>query len=404
MSNATASPRGNALRSALVLLAALLVGVGGWLGLHAFWRHQEIYPATDDALLKAHVLLVRPKVAGPVIAVPVVENQFVRAGDPLFQIDPRPFQQAVDQAQAALTITKADVAADRSTLDTLASAVEVARHRIAAATAQAEYQESLWKDVQTLTQAGEATPKEFAQRKADRDVAQADLATAQASLVEATATLEAAKSRIGDPAYEQARIAKAEAALELARVDLEYTTVRAPADGWITQFDLRVGQVVAPTNTIFYFIEERPWWIEANFKETQMARIQPGQPATFTVDMYPGRTFTGTVESISRGAAAAFTLLPPENTTGNWVKVTQRVPVRIRVEDSDPATPFRKGTSVEVTIDTTRRGDGAGGEGAAGSRPRSTGVRSARTAAPPAAAGSSSPNADAPSGAAAGSP
>ena len=337
-----------------MLAAALGVGVAGWLGATAYWRHQELYPATDDALLEAHVVLVRPQVSGPVIAVPVVENQLVKAGDLLFQIDPRPFQQALDQANADLELVRTDVAADRATLEALSASVDSATGRVAAAQAEATLAQVLLGDVQNLAAGGEATPKEVAQRKADLESATGTLAASRADLAKAQADLAAAKVRIGDPAYEQARIARAQAIAAAAAVSLEYTSVKAPADGWVTQFDLRVGQVASPSDTLFYLVEERAWWIRANFKETQMARIAPGQRATFTVDMYPGRTFNGTVESLSRGAAAAFTLLPPENTTGNWVKVTQRVPVRIRVEDDVPEAPFRKGTSVEVRVDTVQ--------------------------------------------------
>jgi membrane fusion protein (multidrug efflux system) len=361
-----------------VLLVTLAIAALAVVGARAYWRHQELHPSTDDALLRAHVLLVRPRVAGPVSAVGVIENQFVRRGELLFQIDPRPFQQAVDQAQAALVLVRADVQADRFSLQALASAVDVARSQVAAAQARSLLSEALWKDVQALAAAGEATPKEVAERKADLDGSAAALAAAQASLVERAASLTAAQARIGDAAYEQARIASATATLESAKLNLEYTSVTAPADGWVTQFDLRVGQVASPASTVFYFIEATPWWIEANFKETQVQRIKPGQRASFTVDMYPDRVFAGTVESLSRGAAAAFTLLPPENTTGNWVKVTQRIPVRIRVEDVHAETPFRKGASVTVTVDTTSAGSPiASGRGAASAPP---GVRTARPA------------------------
>jgi len=399
---------GTALRTLLVLLITLALGAAALLGVRAYWRHLDLYPSTDDALLQAHVLLVRPRVAGPVSSVEVVENQFVRRGDLLFQIDPRPFEQAVRQAEAQLVLVRADVEADRPSLQALSSAVDVARSRVIAAQARSLLSEALWKDVQALAAGGEATPKEVAERKADLDGTAADLAAAQASLVEGSATLAAAQARIGDAAYEQARIANADAALESARVNLEYTSVTAPADGWITQFDLRVGQVVSPANTVFYLIEEKPWWIEANFKETQVRRIVPGQSAAFTVDMYPDRLFKGTVESLSRGAAAAFTLLPPENTTGNWVKVTQRVPVRIRVEESDPATPFRKGASVNVTIDTTAGGSPLGatrmgivprdseGSGAGSTRSQPPAVRTARPPPPPVPSAAPSPSAPRP--------
>jgi membrane fusion protein, multidrug efflux system len=157
---------------------------------------------------------------------------------------------------------------------------------------------------------------------------------------------------LGAADVQQARRQQAAAAVALAQLNLEWTVVTAPTDGWVTQFNLRIGDIMQPGQPQFPFIESGHWWIMANFKETHMHRIQPGQPVSFTVDMYPGHTFNGTVHSLARGVAASFSLLPPQNTTGNWVKVTQRVPVRILV-DEQPGFPFRLGASVEASVDTT---------------------------------------------------
>jgi membrane fusion protein (multidrug efflux system) len=149
----------------------------------------------------------------------------------------------------------------------------------------------------------------------------------------------------------EARIATAQADVALAKLNLEWTRVPAPADGYVTQLSLRIGDVVKPQEQLFPFIESTNWWVEANFKETAVALIEPGMRATVTVDIYGDRKFEGKVESISRGAAASFSLLPPQNTTGNWVKVTQRIPVRVRILEQDPQYPFRLGASAAVSID-----------------------------------------------------
>lgn len=159
-----------------------------------------------------------------------------------------------------------------------------------------------------------------------------------------------------------ARIASAEADVALAKLNLEWTRILAPADGYVTQFSLRVGDVVKPQEQLFPFIESTQWWVEANFKETDVALIEHGMRVIVTIDSYGGKEFEGRVESISRGAAASFSLLPPQNATGNWVKVTQRIPVRIRLSQQDAKYPFRLGASatVEVDVDTPATKPGSG--------------------------------------------
>jgi membrane fusion protein (multidrug efflux system) len=170
-------------------------------------------------------------------------------------------------------------------------------------------------------------------------------------VAEAKAGLDEALVNQGSEAVRAARIASAEADMALARLNLEWTRVLAPADGYVTQFSLRVGDVVKPQEQLFPFVESTHWWVEANFKETDVARIEPGMRVIVTIDSYGEKKFEGHVESISRGAAASFSLLPPQNTTGNWVKVTQRIPVRIRLPQQDAAFPFRLGASASVSLD-----------------------------------------------------
>ncbi|HMN97037.1 MAG TPA: HlyD family secretion protein [Phycisphaerales bacterium] len=341
-----------------MLVAAAIATVAGLLALRWYWRQSELFPSTADASLSAHLVQVRSQVRGAVIEVAVRENQQVRKGDLLFRIDPAPFEARVREAQANLAVVTADVAGDAAQLASLEAAAEAAKQRLLASAAARELAQTLFEEEQRLQAGGAASPRESAQRQADQASAVALEAAAKSALAESEGTLAAARARIGDPKAEAARIDRARAALESATIELGFATVAAPADGWVTAFDLRVGQVVDVGETLFYFVEREPWWIEANFKESQLARIVAGQPVRFTVDMYPGAAFTGRVESLSAGAAAAFSLLPPQNTTGNWVKVTQRVPVRIAVDPPPAGMPFRKGTSVEVTIDTTAAAGG----------------------------------------------
>jgi membrane fusion protein (multidrug efflux system) len=144
------------------------------------------------------------------------------------------------------------------------------------------------------------------------------------------------------------RVAQAE--VEKARLDLEHAVVRAPEDGTVTHFDLTAGTVVTPGNPLFAIVVANSFWIDANFKETELRGVHPGLPATIVVDMYPAHDFHGRVESLSGGTGAAFSLLPPQNANGNWVKVAQRIPVRVSVDDPDPSFPLRVGATATVTV------------------------------------------------------
>jgi membrane fusion protein (multidrug efflux system) len=341
------------LRTVVILIVVAAIGGLGFLGARWWWREQELRPSTADALVNANYVAVRPQVTGIVKSIAVRENQVVKAGEPLFEIDPAPFEQALAQAVSELAVVKAEVASDASTITAARAQADMSKQAVDQSQAAATYAKVIFDDTNKLNAAGEATDKELAQAKSSLDQANAALALAKATLARDEARLAFEVSRIGDPQVEQARIAKAQAALDLAKINLGYTRVTAPTDGHVTRFDLRAGQVVSSGETLFYLIESGEWWIDSNFKETQLARIRPGMPATVTLDLYPDVTFDGTVESISRGSAAAFSLLPPENATGNWVKVTQRMTVRVRVKDSNADAPLRLGANATVTIDTT---------------------------------------------------
>jgi membrane fusion protein (multidrug efflux system) len=185
------------------------------------------------------------------------------------------------------------------------------------------------------------------------DDARATLEEAQAALAEARAHLEQARQDLGSSGEHNARIRAAEAVVARAKLDLSHTRITAPALGVLGEVDIRAGTFVEAGEHLFPLVENHSFWVDANFKETDLARIHPGQPAMVTVDMYPDKTFTGVVRSASPASGVAFSLLPPENATGNWVKITQRFPVRVAITDPDPARPLRIGASSEVTVDTT---------------------------------------------------
>lgn len=317
--------------------AAIVIVVGaaaffGW----RYWQRTEHYVTTDDAYVNANVVQIAAQVAGPVKSVYVVNQQQVRAGDPLFQIDPSSFEIALQQAQANLALARQQVSEQ-------SAAVKAARAQLAQR--QADYRTAQWNDQHTHSliaqgyvsaQSGQTTHEQAI--------------SAAAAVKAAQASLKQAESALGAAGPENASIRAAEARVAAAELDLERTRVVAPTAGTVANLTLRPGAPVQVGQPLFSVVSTGEFWVDANVKETELGRIHPGQRATVTLDMYPGHRFEGVVESLSGGAGTAFSLLPPENATGNWVKVTQRVPVRVRILDPDPKHPLRIGTTATVSI------------------------------------------------------
>ncbi|MCU0906341.1 MAG: HlyD family secretion protein [Rhodobacteraceae bacterium] len=320
-----------------VALAAVLLGVAS--GLALWWQHQTVHPSTDDATLQAAIVGIVPQVGGQVAEVAVAENARVRAGDLLFTLDPAVLRVAVDSARAAL---------DQAVLATGASGAEVtaAQAGLAAAEAALAQARQDLSRTEALAQAGDVARAALDQARTASDQAQAARDAAAAALLAAIDRAGAGRA----PAVRQAR-----ATLAQAELALSHARVTAPADGWVANLTLRPGQVVPPGQPLFSLVEDGTWWVDANFKETDLARIRTGQPVSLSVDMYPGLALTGRVESLGAGSGAVFSLLPPQNATGNWVKVTQRFPVRITPDPLPDGSPvqLRVGASVTATVDTT---------------------------------------------------
>ncbi len=333
------SPRPHSLGKE-VLSLVLAVAVGGLLSFGAFryWRYAGTHPSTDDAYLQAHYVWISPQVSGQVVALFVHDNQPVKAGDRLFQIDPRPFDAALVQAKSELELVTQQIEVDKAAVEAASAKVDEQRANLDNAKANFERVSKLVKrgDESKLHGIG----VEDAYR------------AAEATLKDYQAELELAREQLGPPPIQQARIDKARAAVDLAQLNRDWTLVTAPADGWVSRLALRVGDVVQPGDNLFPFVESAIWWVEANFKETQIAAIEPGMPVSVSIDAYTDRTFDGVVESLDRASAASFSLLPAQNTTGNWVKVTQRMPVRISMAPMDQTAPYRMGASVTATVIT----------------------------------------------------
>jgi membrane fusion protein (multidrug efflux system) len=335
-----APPRGLLQRVLRPLIAVMVVGavVGGVV----LYFHAQRYPSTEDAYIQADVVRIAPQVTGVVQKVYVVNNQHVDAGEPLFDIDPAPFQIAVDSAQATLDETTESVGASVAGVNAAAAHVHEADAALAVAQNDAER-------AHALRAAGNISDSTL-------DARMAALKQAQAGVAAANAELQRAQRQSGASGTDNARWRAADAALRKAKLDLSYTHVVAPNSGWVSNVTLREGASVTSGTPVFSLVEDNGWWVDAHFKETDIAHLRAGQPGEITVDMYPGRTFKGVVESISAGSGATFSMLPAENATGNWVKVTQRYTVRVRGLDRaiNGDEPLRVGASAQVVVDTAK--------------------------------------------------
>ncbi|MCA8867920.1 MAG: HlyD family secretion protein [Rhodobacteraceae bacterium] len=322
-----------------IILIIAIVAIGG--GLWWWWQHEKQYPSTDDAYLQAHILTIASQVGGHIAEVAVQENQQVEKGALLVQIDTAILEAALTTAQAQYELAQQNAGASGSNVS--AATAGLASARAALAEAEMDYDRN-----ERLFKLGDVAQAALDQAITARDQAKANVSAAEASLA-------AARNQAGAPGEDNASVRAALGALTAAEINLENARIAAPADGWVANINLRPGQVVASGQPLFSLVEAGDWWVDANFKETDLPRIRPGQPVTLSLDMYPGVVLKGEVQSIGAGSGAVFSLLPPQNATGNWVKVTQRFPVRIKLESKpdDPALQLRVGASVTATIDTT---------------------------------------------------
>jgi len=320
---------------ALLVLLALTVG-----GVLAYWRYAAIYPSTDNAYTGADIVRIAPLVSGPVTNVYVIEDEKVAKGDPLFDIDPTPYEAALRGARAQFDA--AVNATGTAGEDLKKAADEMEAKRVALVEALAKYREA------ETAQGESETPSQATMDALD------EVHTARTAYDDAHEAFSGAQDQELVVTTPTVKLRGAAAQLDKATEDRVKSHVLAPGDGWVSNLRLRPGAVVGAGTPAFALVEDSEWWVAANFKETDLGRIKAGQPATISLDMYPGSKLEGIVESISPGSGASFSVLPPENATGNWVKVTQRFPVRVTItSDPDPDRPLRVGASANVTVDTT---------------------------------------------------
>ena len=396
-------------RTRIVVILVLLAIVAA--AAYTMYLHYRDRVSSDDANVDGHVTAVAPKVSGNVVEVAVQDNQAVKAGQVLVRIDARDYQAKVDMARAALLQAESLLASARTAVpwvndttqssNSLASAqlesalAEVERARAAyeqASTADLAYAEANIRSKQASNDRAQAdlermkplldkaeisrqqydaylaaarvaesdmrasqeklasAQKEAAIRKAALDAAQTHVAQARAQVETSVANRKQVDIRKADVSGATAAVGAARARLEAAELDLSYTTITAPLDGVVTRKSVEMGQFVQPGQGLMAIIPLHDTWVTANFKETQLANVRPGQKAEIHVDMY-GESVTGHVDSIAGATGSRMSLLPPENATGNFVKVVQRIPVKILVDQADGLI-LRPGMNVDVTIFT----------------------------------------------------
>lgn len=327
------------------LLRLLLLGVipvvAALFGLQ-YYAHGGRYVETENAYVKANIISISAPIAGRVVEVAVRDNQVVAAGTLLFRINPQPYDIAIERARARLEVIRTEVASLRAEYRTTLLQADETRERIQFLQRQLDRQSK-------LKEYGMSRGDIYDEARLNLDVARRQLATVQESANRVLANLN------GDAnltAEKHPRYAEAKTMLDEALMDLDRTRITVPSAGIVSNMKLRVGEFADLGVPLFSLIESGQPWIEANFKETQLANLKVGQTATIVSDIYPEQNWQATVSAIAPATGAEFAVLPPQNATGNWVKVVQRIPVLIQVEPGN--TNLRVGMTVSVAVDTQR--------------------------------------------------
>jgi membrane fusion protein (multidrug efflux system) len=317
----------------ILLVAAAIVFAG-----YRYWKHAQVHPNTEDAYVSGDIFAIASRVPGTLLTVGVTENQPVKEGQVIATLDPRDYDTQVEQARTALEEAHSTLATNRAQIAQEKAKLEANRSRLELARLNLQRFSELYHR--------NSVPKQRYDDAVNAEqVAAADTVSSEKAIAAVEANLVVAKRRV---TMQEVRLANA----ELTR---SYCTITSPIEGIISKKSAQVGQVVAPGQPLCAVVPLAGdhIWVEANFKETQLRHIRVGQPVTFHTDVNPNRTYAGWVESLSAGTGAAFSLLPPENATGNWVKIVQRLPVRIAIDPASNADhSLRLGLSTYVEVDT----------------------------------------------------
>jgi membrane fusion protein (multidrug efflux system) len=325
----------------MIALPLALAAVGG-----RKYLADEPYVSTDDAFVRVARMRVNARVSGQVVEVAVKDNQRVHKGELLVRIDPAPYQIGVDKAEAGL-------ASARLLVEGLKATYRQQRAELESARASAAFDENEYNRKKALVASAFTSRAAYDRADTDLKVARQAIASIEQQIANTVVALN------GDPDIDVDRhpgVRMARAELDRARLDASYSQVLAPADGVVTKVDdLQVGDYVSPGAAMFSLLSSERVWIEANFRETGLSHMLPGQAAEISVDAYPGLSFKAHIVSMSPGVGSDFAVLPPENATGNWVKVVQRLPVRLELDDAEPSRALFSGVSVTARVDTGYR-------------------------------------------------
>jgi membrane fusion protein (multidrug efflux system) len=332
-----------------ILIFGLLIGVGIY-----FWLSTRNIEWTDDAYTDGRAITIAPQVSGLVVSLDVTDNEFVHKGQALIHIDPRQYENDRDSAQGAFDMAQHQLAGQKF-------GAEIARKNFPGLLKQAQAQLTSAQAMESKAQADDRRQRSLpkaATAQQEIDAAAAALREAQAQVLQAEAQVvqaEPVPQRIGEADTQvgqlKGQVEQAQAKLNQALLNLSWTVVAAPQDGWITKRNVEMGNYVTAGQQIFSIVAPEVW-ITANFKESELDRMRPGQPATIKLDAYPYLDLKGHVDSIQLGSGSKFTAFPPENATGNFIKIVQRVPVKIVIDKGlDPNLPLPLGISAVPTVD-----------------------------------------------------
>ncbi|AWL99909.1 HlyD family secretion protein [Bradyrhizobium amphicarpaeae] len=320
---------------AIVLIAAL---IGGLL----YWLDARHYESTDDAFVAARSFSVASKVGGYVTDIPVTDNQHVSAGDLLAKIDERDYRIAIDQANAQVASAKANIANVEAQIESQKEQIKQTQAQLEQAQAQLQFSQEEFKRAEELVEKGAGTVQRQQQTRSDLQAQQANTERAKTAVTSAQLGIKTLQAQLEGA---EAQLEQSQAQLDQAKLNLQYTHVVAAQSGRVVKLSGAKGTFVTAGQSLMMFVPDEVW-IVANYKETQLGDMRPGQPVEIRIDAYPGRKLTGHVDSVQPGSGTAFSLLPAENATGNYVKVVQRVPVKIVVDNWPAGLPVGPGMSV----------------------------------------------------------
>ncbi len=334
--------RRHPLMAGVGLIALVLASAAAYV----YWDNSSHFESTDDAFIAARQFAIAPKIAGYVVAVPVTDNQHVNKGGVIAKIDQRDYLTALAQAQAQAAGAEAAIHSVDTQISTQDAQISAAQAQVTQAQANTELAKVTWGRDQPLVNKGWATAQQGTTDVQNLKAQQATVDSAQAALKVAQRQIDTLRAQ---RTSQEANLAQAQAQLDQAKLNLSYTTVTADQPGRVVNLTGAVGQYAQAGTNLTMFVPDEIW-VTANYKETQLDRMRPGQPVDIAIDAYPERAFHGHVASVQPGSGPAFSLLPPENATGNYVKIVQRVPVKVILENPPTDVSLGPGMSAVPTV------------------------------------------------------